>query len=154
MLSTLICLQRYLVLLTKDLFSIHKLLPSRFRLQIWLYERLTLGIADFNGTHHAYFECWNLFGFKNHKAAGEIVCYFHEATVVFKHATVVWSAENSYKFTVSEEFVTIVDDQVASANEVDFVFVAKVFNYVTIEGKTDTTFIFFPLFFACFWVTP
>ena len=154
MLSTLICLQRYLVLLTKDLFSIHKLLPSRFRLQIWLYERLTLGIADFNGTHDAYFECWNLFGFKNHKAAGEIVCYFHEATVVFKHATVVWSAENSYKFTVSEEFVTIVDDQVASANEVDFVFVAKVFNYVTVEGKTDTTFIFFPLFFACFWVTP
>ena len=119
-----------------------------------LDKTLIFGISYFKRVHQTNFEFWNSLRFQNHKTAGEIFCHLHEAPVIFKHAAVVRCAKYRDQLSVGEKFVAVVHDEMPAANEIHFVFFAKLFDDLLVECEGDSSFIFFPFFGLLFGVAP
>ena len=89
-----------------------------------------------------------------HEAARQIVLDAQKAAAIVKVTSVLGRRENRHKFFVRKEFVTIVDDEVPAANQVDVVFLAKILHDLFVEGEADAAFTVPPLLLVLAGVTP
>jgi len=123
-------------------------------IEVDLQKWLCFGVSDFKAIHYADFVLWNSLWLQDHKAASEVICYFHEATVILKHTAIVGCAKDGHQLSAGKEFVALVYNQVASAYQVNIILVTELFYNLLIKGKADSSFVFFPLDICCFRVRP
>ena len=142
------------MLLNKYSLAFNKLLLIWSLLQVLFQKRRGFRIADLKRVEQAYFEFRCILWLQYHKTASEIFSNFHEAAIVLKHPTVVWRTEYGYKLSVCKELIAIINDQMTSANQINFIFVTEILYNFLVECEADATFVFFPVGWCRFWITP
>ena len=154
-LSTLIGFHRYLMLFSVNcLIAFLQLLLIGPWLHISFEQWQVLSSTAVLGGEQAYFVVWDPLRLQNWKRACQVLGNFHQAAIIFKHSTIIWRTENCYQFSICEKFVTLINNEMPPANQINIVLFAEIVHDLLIKRITDSSLIFLPFFIRRFWVAP
>ena len=92
--------------------------------------------------------------FQDREAAHQSIVNRHQGSRVVKFTAVVRRAEDSHELSITEELISIFDDLMRSANQINIIFLKEALNYGLSKCVRDTAIIFSPAGLALLGVTP
>ena len=78
----------------------------------------------------------------------------HDRAWIVELSAIIWCAKNCYQLSFCKKFVTLFDDLMRSAYQVDILLFQKIWHYVSSENEAYTSFVLLPSLNALFWIWP